>query len=156
MADIAISVNNVTKLYKLYEKPTDRLKESLGFSKQKKYKEVYALSDVSFDVKKGECVVIIGTNGSGKSTLLKLVSGALWPSSGKVVVDRNKVQLLTLGTGFDMELTAKENVYLNGAIIGYDKEFIDEKYDSIVEFALMKSRPLVDALKFTFWIVNVS
>lgn len=84
---------------------------------------------------RGEIVGIIGTNGSGKSTLLKIISGALNPTSGRVIVDRKKIQLLTLGTGFDMELSAKENVYLNGAIIGYSREFIDEHYDEIVEFA---------------------
>ena len=78
---------------------------------------------------------MIGTNGSGKSTLLKIVAGALHPSEGEVVVDKDKVQMLTLGTGFDMELTARENVYLNGAIIGFSKEYIDEKYDDIVTFA---------------------
>ncbi|MDO5521293.1 MAG: ABC transporter ATP-binding protein [bacterium] len=105
------------------------LKKEIG------YREFLALNKVSFDVKKGEVIGLIGTNGSGKSTLLKLVSGALSPTSGKIVVDKKKVQLLTLGTGFDMELTAKENVYLNGAIIGYSKEFIDQKYDAIVEMA---------------------
>ena len=84
---------------------------------------------------KGEIVGIIGTNGSGKSTLLKIVSGALNPTSGQVSVDQSKVQLLTLGTGFDMELSAKENVYLNGAIIGYSRSFIDEHYQEIVDFA---------------------
>lgn len=103
--------------------------------KQISYRELRALDHVSFNVYKGEVVGIIGTNGSGKSTLLKIVSGALKPSGGKVEVDWKKVQLLTLGTGFDMELTAKENVYLNGAIIGYSKEFIDSKYDEIVAFA---------------------
>ena len=78
---------------------------------------------------------IIGTNGSGKSTLLKIISGALVPTSGKVTVDRKKIQLLTLGTGFDYELTARENVYLNGSIIGYTKDFLDEHYDEIVDFA---------------------
>ncbi|QFJ56168.1 ABC transporter ATP-binding protein [Pseudobutyrivibrio xylanivorans] len=99
------------------------------------YREFCALDDVSFDVSKGEVVGIIGTNGSGKSTILKIVSGALRPTSGKVEVDRKKVQLLTLGTGFDMELTGRENVYLNGAIIGYSKAFLDEHYDEIVKFA---------------------
>jgi ABC-type polysaccharide/polyol phosphate transport system ATPase subunit len=99
------------------------------------YKELYALNHISFNVFRGEVVGIIGTNGSGKSTLLKIVSGALNPTQGKVSVDRNKVQLLTLGTGFDMELSARENVYLNGAIIGYSREFIDRHYDEIVEFA---------------------
>ena len=99
------------------------------------YRKLYALYHVSFNVYKGEVVGIIGTNGSGKSTLLKIVSVALKPTSGNVEVDRKKVQLLTLGTGFDMELTAKENVYLNGSIIGYSREFLDEHYDDIVEFA---------------------
>ncbi|MCL2864669.1 MAG: ABC transporter ATP-binding protein [Lachnospiraceae bacterium] len=94
-----------------------------------------ALNDITFSVKEGEVIGIIGTNGSGKSTLLKIISGALPPTEGSVVVDRDKIQLLTLGTGFDGELTGRENVYLNGAIIGYSKEFIDEKYDEIVEFA---------------------
>ena len=80
-------------------------------------------------------VGIIGTNGSGKSTLLKILSGALTPTKGKVYVDHSKVQMLTLGTGFDMELTARENVYLNGSIIGYSKSFIDEKYEEVVRFA---------------------
>ncbi len=99
------------------------------------YRLLHALNHVSFEVYPGEVVGIIGTNGSGKSTLLKIVSGVLSPTSGRVIVDRSKVQLLTLGTGFDMELTARENVYLNGAIIGYSREFIDEHYDDIVEFA---------------------
>ena len=94
-----------------------------------------ALDSVSLTVSPGCIYGLVGTNGSGKSTLLKIVSGALKPTSGNVEVDRKKVQLLTLGTGFDMELTAKENVYLNGSIIGYSREFLDEHYDDIVEFA---------------------
>ncbi|MBD5535194.1 MAG: ABC transporter ATP-binding protein [Lachnospiraceae bacterium] len=103
--------------------------------RQVKYRELQALSHVSFDVFQGEVVGIIGTNGSGKSTLLRIVSGALRPTEGQIVVDRRKVQLLTLGTGFDMELSARENVYLNGSIIGYSKKFLDTHYDEIVEFA---------------------
>ena len=104
--------------------------------KGQRIKEKYrALDDISFDIRKGSIVGVIGTNGAGKSTLLKIISGALTPTSGVMRVNRNKVQILTLGTGFDMELTGKENVYLNGAIIGYDKEFIDEHYEEIVEFA---------------------
>lgn len=94
-----------------------------------------ALEHIEFQVMQGEVLGIIGTNGSGKSTLLKIISGALNPTEGEVLVDKSKIQILTLGTGFDMELTAKENVYLNGALIGYSKKYIDEKYDSIVEFA---------------------
>lgn len=106
-----------------------------NFTKQLSYKELYALNHINFNVYRGEIVGVIGTNGSGKSTLLKIVSGALNPTSGRVVVDQRKVQLLTLGTGFDFELSAKENVYLNGAIIGYSKAFIDEHYQEIVDFA---------------------
>ncbi len=135
MADIAISVNNVTKLYKLYEKPTDRLKESLGFSKQKKYKEVYALSDVSFDVKKGECVGIIGTNGSGKSTILKIITGVLNPTMGSVYVNGRISALLELGAGFNQEYTGLENIYVNGTIMGFSREEIDARLDEIINFA---------------------
>ena len=100
-----------------------------------KTKKLDALKDISFNVYKGEVVGIIGTNGSGKSTLLKIVSGALRPTSGEVIADKSKIQLLTLGTGFDGELSARENIYLNGAIIGYTKEFIDKHFDEIIEFA---------------------
>ena len=94
-----------------------------------------ALNDISFEIRKGEVIGVIGTNGAGKSTLLKIIAGAMHPTGGSVEVNQSKIQILTLGTGFDMELTGKENVYLNGAIIGYDREFIDQHYDKIVEFA---------------------
>ena len=104
--------------------------------KGKRVKEKFrALDNVSFEIRKGEVIGVIGTNGAGKSTLLKIIAGAMHPTSGSVEVDKSKIQILTLGTGFDMELTGKENVYLNGAIIGYEKEFIDANYDKIVEFA---------------------
>lgn len=105
-------------------------------AKGKRVKEKYrALNEVSFEIRKGEVIGVIGTNGAGKSTLLKIIAGAMYPTSGSIKVNQGKIQILTLGTGFDMELTGKENVYLNGAIIGYEKEFIDEHYDEIVEFA---------------------
>src|SRR5699024_5724017 len=103
--------------------------------RQRRYETFTALDDVSFTVEKGEVVGIIGTNGSGKSTLLKIISGALIPTAGSVEVDRSKIQLLTLGTGFDPELTGRENVYLNGAIIGYTKKYIDQHFAEIVAFA---------------------
>lgn len=104
--------------------------------KGKRVKEKFrALDNISFEIRKGEVIGVIGTNGAGKSTLLKIIAGAMHPTSGNVEVDKSKIQILTLGTGFDMELTGKENVYLNGAIIGYEKEFIDANYDKIVEFA---------------------
>lgn len=132
-----ISIKNVTMKFKVATGNVSSLKEYVvkRLKKEITYRELKALDDISFDVMQGEVVGIIGTNGSGKSTLLKIVSGALKPTSGTVKVDRRKVQLLTLGTGFDMELTARENVYLNGAIIGYTKEYIDEKYEEIVQFA---------------------
>ena len=132
-----IAVKDVTMQFRIATNNVSGIKEYVIqlLKKQISYRELLALDHVSFNVYKGEVVGIIGTNGSGKSTLLKIVSGALKPSSGEVQCDRRKVQLLTLGTGFDVELTAKENVYLNGAIIGYSKEFIDSKYDEIVRFA---------------------
>ena len=133
--EIAIRINDVSKLYKLYDKPTDRLKESLGFSKQKKYKEHYALRNVSFDVKKGECVGIIGTNGAGKSTILKIITGGLNQTAGDIQINGRISALLELGAGFNMEYTGIENVYLNGTMIGFTREEIDAKMDEILEFA---------------------
>ncbi len=132
-----ISVDDVTMEFHIASTQTSGLKDYIiqFLKRQITYKKLYALYHVSFNVYRGEIVGIIGTNGSGKSTLLKIVSGALRPTEGEVKADRKKIQLLTLGTGFDMELTGKENVYLNGAIIGYSKKFLDEHYDEIVEFA---------------------
>ena len=133
--EIAIKIDDVSKLYKLYDKPTDRLKESLGLSKAKKYKEHYALHNVSFDVKKGECVGIIGTNGAGKSTILKIITGVLNPTAGNVEINGRISALLELGAGFNMEYTGIENVYLNGTMIGFSKEEIDAKLQDILDFA---------------------
>lgn len=135
MAEVAISVNNVSKMYKLYDNPMDRLKESLGLSRKKKYKEHYALDDVSFQVRKGETVGIIGTNGSGKSTILKIITGVLNPTQGQVVVDGRISALLELGAGFNGEYSGIENVYLNGTMIGFSKEEIDAKLQDILDFA---------------------
>ncbi len=136
-SETVISVKNVTMKFKVATQNTSGIKDYFIQLLKRKitYREFFALDNVSFDVNKGEVVGIIGTNGSGKSTILKIVSGALRPTSGNIEVDRKKVQLLTLGTGFDMELTGRENVYLNGAIIGYSKAFLDEHYDEIVKFA---------------------
>ena len=135
MSDVAIQVSHVSKLYKLYDKPMDRLKESLGLTRQKKYKEHYALNDLSFDVKKGECVGIIGTNGSGKSTILKIITGVLNPTAGDVKVNGRISALLELGAGFNMEYTGIENIYLNGTMMGFTREEIDAKIDDILAFA---------------------
>lgn len=132
---VAIAVDNVSKIYKLYDKPSDRLKEALGLTKEKRYREHRALDNVSFHIKKGECVGIIGTNGSGKSTILKIITGVLNPSSGNVTVDGRISALLELGAGFNMEYTGIENIYLNGTMNGFSKEEIDRRLPDILEFA---------------------
>ena len=134
--DYAIEVNNVSKVYKLYDKNSDRFKDALGFGRKKKlYREHYALKDVSFKVGTGECVGIIGTNGSGKSTMLKIITGVLNPTAGAVKVDGRISALLELGAGFNMEYTGIQNVYLNGTMIGFTREEIDAKLQDILDFA---------------------
>lgn len=135
MSDIAIKVNQLSKMYKLYDKPIDRLKESLGFTRKILYREHYALNDVSFEIKRGETVGIIGTNGSGKSTILKIITGVLNPTKGSVKVNGRISALLELGAGFNMEYTGIQNIYLNGTMMGFTKEEVDKKLDSIIEFA---------------------
>ncbi len=134
MSDYAIRVRNVSKLYKLYDRNLDRLRDSLGFGSGK-YKEHYALNDLSFDIRKGDCIGIIGTNGAGKSTILKIITGVLTPTSGNVEIDGRVSALLELGAGFNMEYTGIENVYLNGTMMGFTKEEVDKKLDAILEFA---------------------
>ncbi len=131
----AIRVSDVTKIYRLYNRQRDRLWESLGLDFKKNYKEKRALDHVSFEVKRGETVGIIGTNGSGKSTMLKLITGVLTPTSGTIEVDGRISALLELGAGFNMEYTGIENIYLNGTMIGFTKEEVDERLQSIIDFA---------------------
>ena len=128
-------MSHLTKMYKLYDKPSDRLKEALGFTRKKLYREHYALHDVNFDIQEGECVGIIGTNGSGKSTILKIITGVLTPTEGEVKVNGRISALLELGAGFNMEYSGLENVYLNGTMIGFSKEEIDARLDDILDFA---------------------
>lgn len=135
MKEVAIRVDDISKMYKLYDKPSDRFKEALGLTKEKKYHEHYALNHVSFDVKKGETVGIIGTNGSGKSTILKIITGVLNPTGGNLTVNGRISALLELGAGFNMEYTGIENIYLNGTMMGFSKEEIDSRLDSILQFA---------------------
>lgn len=135
MENIAINVDHVTKIYKLYDKPTDRLKESLGLTRKKLSKDHYALNDVSIQVKRGETVGIIGTNGSGKSTILKIITGVLNPTMGEVAIDGRISALLELGAGFNMEYTGIENIYLQGTMAGYTKEEVDQKMQQILDFA---------------------
>lgn len=135
MKDIAIKIENLSKVYKLYDKPVDRLKESFSLSKKSRHKNYYALNDVSLEVKKGEILGIVGTNGSGKSTILKIITGVLTPTSGKVRIEGKISALLELGAGFNPEYTGLQNIYLNGTMMGYSKEEIDKKIEDIVEFA---------------------
>lgn len=134
MNDIAIKVENVSKVYKLYDKPIDRLKESLNPSKVY-HKDHYALNNISFEIKKGETVGIVGTNGSGKSTLLKMITGVLTPTSGSIQVNGKISALLELGAGFNPEYTGIENIYLNGTMMGYTREQMDERIQPIIDFA---------------------
>ena len=135
MNNIAIKVSHLTKVYKLYDKPVDRLKESLHPLKKKYHKEFYALNDVSFEIKKGETVGIIGKNGAGKSTLLKIITGVLTPSSGHVHVNGRIASLLELGAGFNPEYTGIENIYLQGTLIGYTRDEMESKIHNILTFA---------------------
>ena len=135
MNDVAIKVNQLSKVYKLYNKPVDRLKESINILKKKYHKDFYALDDISFEVKKGETIGIIGKNGSGKSTLLKIITGVLNPTSGNIDVNGKIAALLELGAGFNPQFTGLENIYLNGTIMGYSKGEMDKKISQIVEFA---------------------
>jgi len=135
MNDLAIEVKNVKKVYKLYDKPSERMKEALGFGKKKSHKLHYALNGVSLDIRKGETVGIIGTNGSGKSTILKIITGVLNPTEGEVKVNGRISALLELGAGFNMEYNGIENVYLNGTMMGFSEKEIDEKLPEILAFA---------------------
>lgn len=131
----AIIVKNLSKVYNLYEKPIDRLKETLSLSKKIYHKSFYALNDISFEVAQGETVGIVGTNGSGKSTILKIITGVLTPTEGSVAINGKISALLELGAGFNMEYTGIENIYLNGTMMGFTKKEMDEKIKDILDFA---------------------
>lgn len=133
--EVVIKVENLSKVYKLYNKPVDRLKEALHPFKKKYSHELYALKDVSFEMEKGETVGIIGNNGSGKSTLLKIITGVSSVTSGSVQVNGRVAALLELGAGFNPEYTGMENIYLQGTIMGFTREEMDEKLDDILNFA---------------------
>lgn len=135
MDEYAIRVKNVTKMYKLFDRNRDRFIDAFGLSKKKHYKEHYALRNLSFDVKKGETVGLIGTNGAGKSTILKIITGVLQPTSGSLEINGRISALLELGAGFNMEYTGIENVYLSGTMMGYTREETTKKLKEIVNFA---------------------
>jgi lipopolysaccharide transport system ATP-binding protein len=142
-SEIAIKVENLSKCYQIYDQPRDRLKQFvlpqmqqlIGRPPRQYYREFWALKDVSFDVKKGESVGIIGRNGSGKSTLLQIITGTLAPTSGSATTNGRIAALLELGSGFNPEFTGRENVYLNGALLGFSNAQINEKFDAIAAFA---------------------
>ena len=135
MDNIAIRVKDVSKVYKLYHKPSERLFDALGLARKGRFSEHRALDHVSFEVKKGETVGIIGTNGSGKSTILKIITGVLNPTEGDVEIEGRISALLELGAGFNMEYTGIENVYLNGMMMGFTREEMDARMDEILRFA---------------------
>lgn len=135
MEEIAIDIQNLSKVYKLYEKPIDRLKETLSLTKKSYHKDFYALNNINLQIKKGETVGIIGKNGAGKSTLLKIITGVLSPSSGSVKIYGRISSLLELGAGFNPEYSGIENIYLNGTIMGMSKEEVDERIQDILAFA---------------------
>ncbi|MBI5184934.1 MAG: ABC transporter ATP-binding protein [Nitrospinae bacterium] len=133
--DLAISVRNVSRSYMLFNRPQDRLKHAIWRGRKKFYHDFWALKNVSFDVKKGESVGIIGRNGSGKSTLLQIITGILPPTEGEVLIRGRVVALLELGSGFNPDFTGRENIYLNGKIVGLSEKEMDERYEDIIAFA---------------------
>jgi ABC-2 type transport system ATP-binding protein len=137
MKKIDVNVNNVTMKFRLSNEKVDSLKEYLLriVKKDMGYSEFHALQNVSFKINSGERVGIIGHNGAGKSTLLKIISGVMKPTEGEISVNGNIAPLLELGAGFDLELSGAENIYLNGAILGKTKKYLDSKYDEIIEFS---------------------
>lgn len=137
MAENMIEVKNVTMKFRMSDEPINSLKEvfTTAVSGKLKFNEFLAVDDLSFNLERGKTLGLIGKNGAGKSTTLKLISGIYKPTSGTIITRGNIVPMLELGAGFDLELTGKENIYLNGAILGYSKEYLESKYDEIVEFA---------------------
>ena len=137
MGNEVVRVENVSMRFRLDQNRVQSLKEFIvkRLSRQMKYKEFWALRDVSFSVERGDVIGIIGRNGAGKSTILKCIAGIYKPTSGKITVKGNIVPMLELGSGFDMEMTGQENIFLNGAILGYSEEFLKEKNDEIVAFS---------------------
>lgn len=135
--DLMIRVEDVSMRFKMSNDKITSIKELVTQMARGKveYKEFWALHDVNFEVKRGEVVGIIGRNGAGKSTILKIISGIMKPTTGKVVRHGNIVPMLELGSGFDYDLTGRENIFLNGAILGYSKEFLHAKYDEILAFS---------------------
>jgi len=138
--NIAVKVENVSMMFNMASEKIYSIKEYFIklVSGKLYFQEFWALRDISFEIKKGEVFGIIGLNGAGKSTLLKIIAGVLKPTTGRVYVNGSMAPLIELGAGFDFELTARENIFLNGAILGYSRKFMKEKFDEIVEFAELR------------------
>ncbi|GAA2900015.1 ABC transporter ATP-binding protein [Enterococcus pseudoavium] len=135
MTETVIEINHLTKKYDMYKKPSDRLKEALSLTRKTYHEVFYALNDVNIEVKKGEMIGFIGENGSGKSTILKIITGVLTPSAGEVKIIGNIAALLELGSGFNPEYSGYENIFLNGMVLGFSREEMQEKVDDIINFA---------------------
>ena len=135
MSDVAIRANNLSKIYHVYERPRDRLLQVVAGWRRNFFTEFSALQDATFEIMRGEAVGIIGRNGSGKSTLLQIIAGTLYPSSGTVEVHGRIAALLELGSGFNPEFSGRENVYLNGKILGLSRKEIDDRFNDIVNFS---------------------
>jgi lipopolysaccharide transport system ATP-binding protein len=134
-SNVAIKVKNLTKIYHIYDKPQDRLKEALNPFKKSYHNDFYALNGINFEIRKGETIGIIGENGAGKSTLLKIITGVLTQTMGEVDITGKIASLLELGAGFNSEMTGIENIYLNGTVMGFSSEEMDNRIDAIQKFA---------------------
>lgn len=135
MTETVIEIKHLTKKYDMYKKPSDRLKEAMSIRRKNYHDVFYALNDVNVSVKEGEMIGFIGENGSGKSTILKIITGVLTPSSGEIHIKGNIAALLELGSGFNPEYSGYENIFLNGMVLGYSREEMEEKVDDIINFA---------------------
>ena len=133
--DMAIEIKGLSKVYRLYDRPVDRLKEALLPFHKRYSRDFYALRDINLSIKKGETVGFVGQNGAGKSTILKVITGVLTPTSGTVEVNGRIASLLELGAGFNPEMTGVENIYMNGVVMGLSREEMDAKVDDIIAFA---------------------
>lgn len=151
-----ISVEHVSIKFNLSSEKFDSFKEYVikSLKKQVSYDEFWALNDVSFEVEKGDALGLIGLNGSGKSTMLKTIAGVLKPAKGKVIVNGSIAPLIELGAGFDMDLTARENVFLNGALLGYNRKQMEAQYEDIVEFSELQNFMDVPVKNFSSGMVS--
>lgn len=135
MSDYAIDIQNITKTYNMYKKPSDRFKEALNPMKKTYHDLFYALKDVTMQIEKGEMIGFVGENGSGKSTILKIITGVLTPTSGSMTIDGKISALLELGSGFNPEYSGYENIFLNGMVLGFSREEMEERVDEVIKFA---------------------